>query len=84
MEGVHSATVIGPDAVMTDALSTSVFVMGVDEGLKLIGCLPDYEAIVIDADSDIFYSTGLADPASDGADPTPSALQAVSCPGESP
>ena len=34
--GVHSATVIGPDAVMTDALSTSVFVMGVDQGLRLI------------------------------------------------
>ncbi|MEO1065580.1 MAG: FAD:protein FMN transferase, partial [Actinomycetota bacterium] len=37
--GVHSATVIGPDAVMTDALSTSVFVMGVDRGLKLIAGL---------------------------------------------
>ena len=62
VEGVHSATVIGPDAVLTDALSTSVFVMGVDEGLKLIACLPDYESIVIDAESQIFYSTGLADP----------------------
>src|SRR5210317_972666 len=30
--GVHSATVFGPDAVFTDALSTSVFVMGVDKG----------------------------------------------------
>ena len=68
VEGVHSATVFGPDAVMTDALSTSVFVMGVDEGLKLIGCLPDYEAIVIDADGQIFYSTGLADPASAESD----------------
>ena len=68
VEGVHSATVFGPDAVMTDALSTSVFVMGVDEGLKLIGCLPDYEAIVIDADGQIFYSTGLADPAAADAD----------------
>jgi thiamine biosynthesis lipoprotein len=53
---------------MTDALSTSVFVMGVDEGLKLIGCLPDYEAIVIDAEGQIFYSTGLADPASADVD----------------
>ena len=35
--GVHSATVFGPDAVITDALSTSVFVMGVDQGLTLIG-----------------------------------------------
>ena len=68
VEGVHSATVLGPDAVMTDALSTSVFVMGVDEGLKLIGCLPDYEAIVIDADGQIFYSTGLADPGAGDAD----------------
>ncbi len=60
--GVHSATVFGPDGVMTDALSTSVFVLGVDEGMKLIGCLPDYESIVIDADGRIYYSAGLEDP----------------------
>lgn len=60
--GVHSATVIGPDAVMTDALSTSVFVMGVDRGLKLIAGLPDYESIVIDAEGQIYYSDGLAPP----------------------
>ena len=71
VEGIHSATVIGPDAVMTDALSTSVFVMGVDDGLALIGCLPDYEAIVIDAAGEIYYSTGLADPGSaDGEVPS--------------
>ena len=61
-EGVHSATVIGPDAVMTDALSTSVFVMGVRDGLTLIGALPDYESIVIDADGQVFYSDGLMPP----------------------
>jgi len=60
--GVHSATVIGPDAVITDALSTSVFVMGVDRGLTLISTLPDYESIVIDADGQVFYSDGLVDP----------------------
>ena len=59
---VHSATVIGPDAVMTDALSTSVFVMGVDLGLKLIAGLPDYESIVIDSQGQIYYSDGLAPP----------------------
>ena len=61
--GVHSATVFGPDAVFTDALSTSVFVMGVDKGLRLIGSLPDYESIVIDADGQIYYSDGLQQPA---------------------
>ena len=60
--GVHSATVFGPDAVITDALSTSVFVMGVDLGLRLIAGLPDYESIVIDADGQIFYSDGLTQP----------------------
>jgi thiamine biosynthesis lipoprotein len=61
--GVHSATVIGPDAVMTDGLSTSVFVMGVDQGLRLIAGLPDYESIVIDSDGRIYYSDGLEPPA---------------------
>ena len=84
VEGVHSATVIGPDAVMTDAFSTSVFVMGVDEGLRLIGCLPDYEAIVIDADGQIFYSIGLADPASAGADSAQSTRPAEICAGVRP
>jgi thiamine biosynthesis lipoprotein len=60
--GVHSATVFGPDAVITDALSTSVFVMGVDQGLRLVATLPDYESIVIDAEGRIFYSDGLASP----------------------
>lgn len=59
---VHSATVIGPDAVITDALSTSVFVMGVDQGLRLIASLPDYEGIVIDASGQMFYSSGLQAP----------------------
>jgi len=61
--GVRSATIVGPDAVLTDALSTSVFVMGVDEGLRLIATLPDYEGIVIDADGQLFYSDGFAAPA---------------------
>jgi FAD:protein FMN transferase len=60
--GVHSATIVGPDAVITDGLSTSVFIMGVDKGLRLIATLPDYEAIVIDAEGRLFYSDGLRPP----------------------
>ena len=60
--GVHSATVFGPDAVLTDALSTAVFVLGVDRGLTLIGTLPDYESIVIDAAGRVYYSDGLEPP----------------------
>ena len=61
---VHSATVFGPDAVITDALSTSVFVLGVDEGLRLIASLPDYESIVIDSSGELYYSDGLQQPGS--------------------
>jgi thiamine biosynthesis lipoprotein len=61
-DGVHSATIVGPDAVITDALSTSVFVMGVDQGLRLIATLPDYEGIVIDATGRMYYSDGLQPP----------------------
>jgi len=60
--GVRSATIVGPDAVITDALSTSVFVMGVDQGLRLIATLPDYEGIVIEADGRLYYSDGLRPP----------------------
>lgn len=62
-KGVHSATVIGPDAVMTDALSTSVFVMGVHKGLGMIATLPEYESIVIDAQGRLYFSDGLMPPA---------------------
>jgi len=67
--GVHSATIIGPDAVITDALSTSVFVMGVDQGLRLIATLPDYEGIVIGADGRMYYSDGLRPPGTESALP---------------
>ncbi len=61
-EGVRSATVIGPDGTRTDALSTSVFVMGADAGLELIERLPGYEAVVIDSSRGVRLSAGLAPP----------------------
>lgn len=61
-KGMHSATIVGPDAVITDALSTSVFIMGVEKGLTLVSTLPDYEGIVIDAKGQLFYSDGLMPP----------------------
>ncbi|MFQ5635955.1 MAG: FAD:protein FMN transferase, partial [Gammaproteobacteria bacterium] len=56
---LRSVTVVGPDATLTDGLSTSVFVMGPKVGLALIESLPDYEAIVIDTDHEVRFSSGL-------------------------
>ena len=61
-EGILSVTVIGPDATLTDGLSTTLFVMGVGPGLALIETLPGYEAIVVEADGRLSYSGGLAPP----------------------
>jgi FAD:protein FMN transferase len=55
----RSATVIGPDATMTDALSTSVFVMGRDRGLALIESIKGFEAVVIDRSGKMYFSSGL-------------------------
>jgi thiamine biosynthesis lipoprotein len=57
---VHSTSIIGSNATDTDALSTSVFVMGVDKGLNLVNSLPDTEAIIIDDQGKMHYSDGLA------------------------
>lgn len=42
-----SVTIIGPDATTTDALSTGVFVLGPEEGMKLIESLPGVEGMII-------------------------------------
>ena len=57
---VRSTSIIGSVATDTDALSTSVFVLGVDAGLELINSLPETEAIIIDSDGALHYSAGLA------------------------
>ena len=56
---VHSASIIGSNATTTDALSTSIFVMGVEKGLQLIDSLPDTEAVIIDNQGRMHYSAGL-------------------------
>lgn len=59
---VRSVTIIGPDAITTDAMSTSVFVLGVVDGLKLVESRSDLEAIIIDADGKMHFSSGLGAP----------------------
>ena len=55
----RSVSVIGVDATTTDALATSLFVMGKDKGLALVESLENIEAIFIDQKGDIFISSGL-------------------------
>lgn len=57
---VQSVSIIGPQSVYNDALSTAVFVMGLQDGIGLINALPNFEAIVMDANRRMHYSNGLA------------------------
>ena len=61
-ETLLSATVIGPDATITDALATTVFVLGAEAGLELVDRYPGFEAIVVQPSGQLQYSSGLVTP----------------------
>ena len=57
--GIRSVTVIGSKSIETDALSTSVFVLGIERGMQLVSRLPGFEAVIVDDQGEVFYSDGL-------------------------
>ena len=61
-----SATVTGPDAMTTDALSTTIFILGAAKGLALIESLDGIDAIIIDSAGKLHYSSGFKSPETDG------------------
>lgn len=54
-----SVTVIAKDSGLADILSTTLFVLGPEKGLKLISKLDDVEAFFVGADKKIYVSPGL-------------------------
>lgn len=60
--GVNSVTILGPVGIDTDALSTTVFVMGAEKGLALINRLPGFDAVIITNQGKALYSQGLTPP----------------------
>lgn len=55
----RSVTILAQDATTSDALSTSVFVLGPERGLALVERLDDVEAIIIDRHGNMSLSSGL-------------------------
>ena len=53
---LRSVTVVCPDAELADALATSIFVLGPEEGLRLINHLNGVEALLVDGDGKVSYS----------------------------
>ena len=65
---LRSVTILGPSATRTDALSTSVFVLGLKKGLELINSLDDVEAVIIDNRGEMHMSNGMQDQEAAGAE----------------
>jgi len=51
-EGVHSVTILAPDATTADALATGVLVLGAEAGLALVDRIPGVEALLVVADDE--------------------------------
>ncbi len=60
--GSMSVTILGPSGIFTDALSTSVFVLGAAKGMALINQMPGIDGIIIDAAGNMTYSDELVPP----------------------
>jgi thiamine biosynthesis lipoprotein len=57
--GTRSVTIVAARAVIADALSTGVFVMGPAAGMALIEKLPDVEGVIVSETGDVLVSSGL-------------------------
>ena len=57
--GCRSVSIVAASAVMADMLSTGVFILGPDEGMKLIEQLPGVEGVIVTADNEVMVSSGL-------------------------
>lgn len=57
--GINSVSVFAKSAELSDALATSIFVLGVDAGLALINQLGDTEVIIVDNINKMHKSNGI-------------------------
>lgn len=60
--GLKSITIMSPNATDADALSTGVFLMGLEEGMKYLESLPEkVDAFFITDDNKIYATSGIKD-----------------------
>jgi len=68
-DGLRSVTILAPDGLTSEALSKSVFVLGLERGMRLVDNCPGVDAAVVDAAGTLHYSRGLRQGAPAGDKP---------------
>ena len=58
-DGVRSVTIIADDGLTTEAFSKTVFVLGVEQGLRFVEAHAGVDAVIVDANGALHYSAGL-------------------------
>lgn len=65
VERMQSVTIVAPNATLADGLSTAVFVLGSEAGIRLVEGLEGVDAVIVSEDADgnrvISISSGLKD-----------------------
>ncbi len=56
---LHSVTILADDGLTTEALSKALFVLGLGPGMALIEAQPGVDAVVVDAQGQLHFSSGL-------------------------
>ena len=56
---VRSVTIIADDGLTTEAFSKTVFVLGVEQGLRFVDAHLGIDAVIVDAQGALHYSAGL-------------------------
>lgn len=59
--GLQQVTVISSESLLGDALSTSLFLMGLNQAMELVESLEEVEAVFVTKSNQIHISSGLAD-----------------------
>jgi thiamine biosynthesis lipoprotein len=55
-----SVTVVGPDSMNADILSTALFVLGPQKGQELLSKFEGYEAVFVDSSGKVESSKGMS------------------------